>query len=59
MAARAMRYLSVSTDQVSLVVKGTLCFVLAEKESLNVSTMTAVVTLYLLWAGDYKIFLGC
>lgn len=59
MAARAMQHLNVSTDQVSLVDKDTLCFILAEQESLNVATMTTVVTLDLLWAGDYKIFLGC
>lgn len=55
-AAGAMWHLNLSMDQVSLVVKATLCLILAEQEPLNVSTVKAVVTLDL-WAGDDKFFI--
>lgn len=51
-----MWHLNLSMDQVSLVVKATLCLILAEQESLNISTVKAVVTLDL-WAGDHKFFI--
>lgn len=55
-AAAALQHQNVSTDEVSVVVKDTLCLLLAQRESLNTSTMKAFVTLDL-WVGDHKIFI--